>query len=148
MDETPFKGKNDGDEAWELIESNLKIFYLSVDFDRRMKLTKSLDFTLGGGAGVGFVLGELNRQEAYKTVPGAVTDPYTQLSPCLGPGNPDLVQCPADGEYGASDKWPLYPWLTAQVGLRYQPHENFIGRLLVGIGSTGVWFGLGADYGL
>jgi hypothetical protein len=32
--------------------------------------------------------------------------------------------------------------------LRWSPHRNFIGRLDLGAGSSGFWFGIGADYGI
>jgi hypothetical protein len=34
------------------------------------------------------------------------------------------------------------------MGVRYQPIKQFIGRLDLGVGSSGFWLGLGADYGI
>ncbi|MCH2107943.1 MAG: hypothetical protein MK135_01330 [Polyangiaceae bacterium] len=156
---TPFKGKKDSEEMWELVESNLKALYITFDFDWRFPIVKQLDFTVGVGAGLGIPLGDVSRTEAYfgndagAPVPVGTpgfTDPYTNLYPCVGPGNPPSAggQCPADGDYGPSNPWPVYPWLNFQTGLRYQPHEHFIGRFQFGLGSSGFWFGLGADYGI
>lgn len=148
LEPTPFKGKNDGDEAWELIESNMKVWYLTIDTMWDHKIIDRLSFQVGGGFGIGIVGGELIRNEAYITGPGDGEVP--DLAPCAGPGDPlgGPLQCPADGNYGPSDRWPVYPWINFQVGLRYQPIDEFVARFEMGLGSAGFWFGLGADYSL
>jgi hypothetical protein len=145
---TPFKGKNDGDEAWEIIESDMKVWYLTIDTMWDHKIIDRLSFQVGGGFGVGIVGGDLIRNEAYVTGPGDGDVP--DLAPCAGPGDPmgGPIQCPADGNYGVSDRWPVYPWINFQVGLRYQPIDEFVARFEMGLGSAGFWFGLGADYSL
>jgi hypothetical protein len=35
-----------------------------------------------------------------------------------------------------------------QLGLRFKPIKQFEGRLGLGFGLTGFWFGLSGDYGL
>ena len=42
----------------------------------------------------------------------------------------------------------VFPWLTLQTGFRYKPSRNFVGRLDLGFGTSGFFFGVGADYGL
>jgi hypothetical protein len=42
----------------------------------------------------------------------------------------------------------VFPWLALQTGIRYKPHRNFAARLDLGVGTSGFFFGLGADYGL
>ena len=42
----------------------------------------------------------------------------------------------------------IFPWLVFQTGFRYKPHRNFVARLDAGFGTSGFFFGLGADYGL
>ena len=157
---TPFKGPNDGDEAWEIIESNLHQIYLTADFSWKHHLSSQWDFTLGAGAGIGIVFGDLWRNEAYWNgtdaagipySPAYPGDPYTNLAECPAANVPNSIECPIDGEYrvnGPAEAWPVYPWLTFQTGLRYSPVKQFVGRLDIGVGSSGFWLGLGADYGL
>ncbi len=157
LDETPFKGKNDNDTAWEIVESRLKMWYLTVDamWDHKLPV-KGLSVDVGLGAGLGLVTGKLNRNEAFQddTDPDIDADKdWPNLSKCDDPGItengiPDEVQCPSDGDYGSADRWPVYPWLNFQTGLRYQPVDEFVGRLDIGLGSSGFWIGLGADYSL
>jgi hypothetical protein len=42
----------------------------------------------------------------------------------------------------------IFPWLTLQSGLRYKMHRNFVARFDLGFGTSGFFFGVGADYGL
>ena len=43
----------------------------------------------------------------------------------------------------------LFPWISVpQIGLRFKPIKNFVGRLGVGFALTGFWFGLSGQYGL
>lgn len=157
LEETPFKGKNDDDSAWEIIESNMKVWYLTVDamWDHKLPV-KGLSVDVGLGAGLGLVTGKLRRNEAYRTPDGQDPDldrdkDWPDLSYCEDAnGTPE---CPDDGNYditqgGSSDRWPVYPWLNFQTGLRYQPVDEFVGRLDIGLGSSGFWVGLGADYSL
>lgn len=162
FDDVPFKGVNDNHESWEFIQSNLKALYLTVDLLWRFNFSRSVSWTLGGGAGIGLVLGDLTRTEAYwgeGTSPTSPRDPHANLQRCPNPpvsavapalngGVPNQQECPADGSYGKQDPWPVYPWVSVQTGVRYQPVRNFIGRLDLGVSTSGLWVGLGADYGL
>ncbi len=148
LEPTPFKAPSDPPDAFEIVQSNLSAAYISGDFLWKQKLVEKLDFHIGVGAGVGIVFGDLYRNEAYFPDPNN-RDPYTGLAYCTAPGVPS-PQCPL-GEYmanGPSEFWPVYPWLTFQTGLRYEVSREFITRLDLGAGSSGFWFGLGADYGL
>jgi hypothetical protein len=42
----------------------------------------------------------------------------------------------------------VYPWLNFQIGIKYQPVDEFVARFELGLGSSGFWMGLGADYAL
>lgn len=157
LEQTPFKGKNDDDSAWEIIESRMKVWYLSVDAMWDHKVIDRLSINVGLGAGLGIVTGKLRRGEAYvdDTDPDIRADSdkgWPNLSLCNGPNDPAGPQCPADGNYdfpnGSSDRWPVYPWLNFQVGVKYQPVDEFVARFELGLGSSGFWMGLGADYAL
>ena len=157
MDQTPFKAKSDGADAWELVESKIKILYLTADFMWSQDIAPEFAFNYGVGAGFGFVWGDLKRTQAY---PGAGANSSTGAGykPCIAPGNPDAGFCGTDNDhYGGytepswangGSKPVIFPWLTLQTGLRYKPHRNFIARLDAGFGTSGFFLGLGADYGL
>jgi len=163
LESTPFKGPSDGANAWEFIESYLSQAFITGDFLWKTHINKELDFNIGVGAGVGIVFGDFYRTDAYWTdgtnpIPPINGDPFNTtptpanpgLARCAGPNNPTSLggQCPPGGQYGAAEAWPVYPWLTFQMGLRYSPMRNFIGRLDLGAGSSGFWLGIGADYGI
>jgi hypothetical protein len=50
--------------------------------------------------------------------------------------------------FEGGSKPALFPWLSGQVGLRYQAHEKVVTRLDIGVATTGLFLGLGADYSL
>lgn len=146
---TPINEKGNGDALWEIAESDLKAWYLTVDASWDHKIVDRLSFQLGMGVGLGIVTGNLYRNETYvnNVNPDFPADKdWPNLSECSAPGIPSGA-CP-QGNYGKSEKWPVYPWLNFQTGLTYQPVDQFIGRLDIGIGSSGFWVGLGADYSL
>lgn len=150
FDPTPFKGKADGADAWELVEGNLKVLYLTSDFLWSVPITEEIAFNYGGGAGLGLVLGSITRTEGH--FPGGLpgTTDGSGLQACRAPNNPIADgQCPPDGEYNTKDDaWPVFPWLAVQTGLRYKPHKSFVARFDLGFSTSGLFFGLGADYGL
>ena len=157
MDATPFKAKSDGADAWELVESKIKILYLTADFMWSQDIAPEFAFNYGVGAGFGFVWGDLKRTQAY---PGAGANSSTGAGykPCIAAGNPDAGFCGTDNDHysgytepswaNGGSKPVIFPWLTLQTGLRYKPHRNFIARLDAGFGTSGFFLGLGADYGL
>lgn len=156
MDPTPFKSKSDPEDAWELVESNLKVLYLTADFLWSHAFSPEVALNYGVGAGFGFVFGSLYRTQAYRS--------GNRYLPCVAPGNPPVpsssgpLYCGNDNDHypgyeepswsGGGSKPILVPWLAAQTGLRYKPHRRFVGRLDAGFGLTGFFVGLGADYGL
>lgn len=157
MDPTPFKAKSDGAEAWEVVESKIKILYLTADFMWSQDLAPEFAFNYGVGAGFGLVWGDLKRTQAY---PGAGANNSTGegFLPCQAVNNPNGNFCGNDNNHYNGYKEPswanggskpvIFPWLALQTGLRYKPHRNFIARLDAGFGTSGFFVGLGADYGL
>lgn len=161
----PFKGPTDGQEAWERVQSNAGALYLTADLLFRGEVARGWHWFFGGGVGVGIITGHLRRQETYWADPYSPAfpgDPYNNLVDCPYPPpmppDPLAAQCPPgptdDNRYDFSlgttspIPWPVYPWLTMQTGVRYQPNEHLITRLDLGIGSSGFWLGLAVDYGL
>jgi hypothetical protein len=158
MDPTPFKASSDGAEAWEVVESHIKVLYLTADFLWSHDLAPEFAFNYGVGAGFGFVWGDLLRTQAYPG-PGADTSTGAGFQPCAAPGNPAVGNyCGNDNNHYAGYKEPswsgggskpiVFPWLVLQTGFRYKPHKNFIARFDAGFGTSGFFLGLGADYGL
>lgn len=151
MDPTPFKSTSDGEDAWELVESNMKVLYLTADFLWSHPFSPELALNYGMGAGIGFVWGDLLRNQAYKTGSG-------DYAKCIDRGQPDAFYCGRDNNHYGNYKEPswadggskpiLFPWLALQTGLRYKPHRKFVGRLDLGFGLSGFFLGVGADYGI
>src|SRR5450432_696129 len=158
MDPTPFKASSDGADAWEIVESHVKVLYVTADFLWSHDLAPEFAFNYGLGAGFGFVWGDLLRTQAYPG-PGADTSTGAGFQPCAAPGNSAVGNyCGNDNNHyagytepswsGGGSKPIIFPWLVLQTGFRYKPHRNFIARLDAGFGTSGFFLGLGADYGL
>lgn len=162
-DQVAFKDPNDPEEAWEVVTSELKVIYLTADFIWSTPISSQVSFTYGGGAGIGFVFGNLYRTQAY-------LDDDGKYKPCNGIGDPNVPvagsgaqYCDRDPEHGddqhydgyTEPSWAdggskpiIFPWIALQVGLRYKPHRNFVTRFEAGVGLGQFFFGIGADYGL
>jgi hypothetical protein len=157
MDPTPFKASSDGAEAWELVESHVKVLYLTSDFLWSHDLAPEFAFNYGVGAGLGIVWGDLDRTQAYPGK-GANDSTGAGYQACSAPGVPNPQFCGTDNNHypgytepswaNGGSKPIVFPWLVLQTGLRYKPHKNFIARLDAGFGTSGFFLGLGADYGL
>lgn len=151
MEPTPFKSTSDGEDAWELVESKIKVLYLTADFMWSHPFSPEFALNYGMGAGLGVVWGPLYRNQAYRTGSG-------DYAKCVGQGNPNGMYCGADNNHyndypepswsDGGSKPILFPWLALQTGLRYKPHRKFVGRLDVGFGLSGFFLGVGADYGI
>src|SRR5215471_12258152 len=61
MDATPFKAKSDGNDAWELVDSNIKALYLMSDFLWSTAISPRYAIVYGGGFGLAAVFGDLHR---------------------------------------------------------------------------------------
>ncbi len=49
---------------------------------------------------------------------------------------------------GGGSKPIFFPWLALQTGIRFKPSHSIATRLDLGFGTSGFFFGIGADYGL
>jgi hypothetical protein len=153
MDATLFKGKSDEEDAWEFVESEVKVVYLTADFLWSHEVSPEFAINYGFGAGFGIVFGDLHRVQAYR-------DDNGKYFPCVSEGNPatQANYCGTDNDhYGdyTEPSWSdggskpiVFPWITLQTGLRYKPHRNVVGRLDLGFGTSGFLLGVGADYGI
>jgi hypothetical protein len=153
LDSTPFKASTDPEQAWELVESQLKIIYFTVDFMWSKPISPEFAFAYGLGGGFGIVFGDLLRTQAYP-------DPNNagEYLPCNGVGNPRADYCANDNDHYPGYKEPswfdggskpvMFPWFAGQFGFRFKPHRNFAARLDMGIGVGQFFVGLGAHYGL
>jgi hypothetical protein len=152
MDPTPFKSTSDGEDAWELVESKIKVLYLTADFLWSHPFSPELALNYGMGAGLGVVWGPLYRNQAYRNASGDYVKCARQGDPnggfyCGGDNNHyDNYEEPSWSDGGS--KPIIFPWLALQTGLRYKPHRKFVGRLDVGFGLSGFFLGVGADYGI
>lgn len=158
MDETPFKASSDPASAWEVVKSDLNVIYLTTDFLWSSDLGPQFAVNYGMGAGFGFVFGDLERTQAYPPNGNPNQDPY-DWKKCTAPGNPATGDfCGTDNDHynGYKEKsWAnggskpvIFPWLVLQTGFRYKPSKSFVARLDAGFGTSGFFFGVGADYGL
>jgi hypothetical protein len=153
MDPVEFKAKDDGEDAWELVESKIKVVYLTADFLWSHEFSPEFALNYGMGAGFGLVFGPLYRNQAYRAADGGYEE-------CRGAGNPmsAVGYCGADNDHYNDYEEPswadggskpiLFPWLAAQTGFRYKAHRNFAARLDLGFGTSGFFVGVGGDYGL
>lgn len=163
MDETPFKSSSDGEKAWEIVKSELNVIYATADFLWSQEFSPSFSLNYGGALGLGFVFGDLFRNQAYPEDGGPVNASNPKLEKCPGPTSDDPNDpfngyCGTDNDhYGnfTEANWAdggstpiVFPWLAIQTGLRFKPSKRFVARLDLGFGTSGFFAGLGLDYGL
>jgi hypothetical protein len=155
FDNVPFKGSSDPETAWEILDADYKILTLGSDFMWSTDdFTPGLSLMYGAGAGLGFVFGELVRTQSH---PAGTTDPY-QYERCVGEGSPDPAYCGDENEHYngyVEPSWAdggsspiIFPWIAANIGLRYKVAREFAMRVDAGLMLTGAFIGVGADFGL
>lgn len=173
MNELLFKAKGDGNDAWEIVSSDMKVIYLNIDvlFEVWKHETGMFSFMVGGGVGLGGVLGNLYRTQAYPDDPSRPNPEDTsQWNKCNGPtpgmhidpgtGNsycdPSNTHFQVNGQDYSEASWVnggakpfIFPWLALpQVSFRFKPVKQFQARADLGFSITGFYFGLSAAYGL
>jgi hypothetical protein len=81
MDPFLFKGKTDPPSSYELVQSQLKLFYLMLDIlyeiplETKAEKTGRFALLVGGGVGLAIVAGDLYRAQAYPLNGNANSDP-------------------------------------------------------------------------
>jgi hypothetical protein len=154
-----FKAPEDPETAWEVVTSEIKIIYLTADFNWSHPFNDEVSLTYGGGAGIGFVFGNLYRTQAYKENgkylpcpgPPTPTSPPNQIEYCAPEPDDDPQHYPGYTEpswANGGSKPIIFPWIALQTGIRWKPHRNFVTRAEIGVGLGQFWVGVGADYGL
>ena len=164
MDDTPFKSKTDGVNAWELVNSHLKSIFFTSDFLWSQDFSPEFALNYGMGGGFGIIFGDLNRYQAKPGSAAADGNTGAGFVACNGKNDPDFSgntsYCDSSNDHYKSlgytePSWAnggskpiLFPWFVLQTGLRYKPHKNFAARFDAGFGTSGFFLGLGLDYGL
>jgi hypothetical protein len=163
MDPTPFKAKDDGAKAWELVESRVKSLFITADFLWSQDFSPEFALNYGLAGGFGIIFGDLYRNQARPGSNDANDNTGAGYVKCSGVGDPmDAYHggsfCDNSNDHygGYTEKsWTdggskpiIFPWLALQTGFRYKPHRNFVARFDAGFGTSGFFLGLGADYGL
>jgi hypothetical protein len=157
MSPVALKGSGDVEEAWEIVESQMKSLYLTIDYLWTTPLGEHLALSYGGGAGLGFLFGDLKRTQAALETNGRAGNP-DDYAACSGEGQPNLNYCDQSNSHYAGYGEPnwfhggskpvVFPWLSGQVGLRYRVQDKLVTRLDLGVATSGLFLGLGADYSL
>jgi hypothetical protein len=160
MDDTPFKAKDDGEKAWELVNSELKSIFITADFLWSQDFSPEFALNYGLAGGFGIIFGDLYRIQAR---PGSVNansntgEGFVRCASDTDPLDPNDFCDDSNEHYGDNTEpsWAdggskpiLFPWLVLQTGLRYKPHKNFAARFDAGFGTSGFFLGVGLDYGL
>jgi hypothetical protein len=163
MDDTPFKAKDDGEKAWELVNSQLKSIFLTADFLWSQDFSPEFALNYGLAGGFGIIFGDLYRVQARPGSASADGNTGAGFVRCSGAGDPNDVLkgggfCDDSNQHYANypeKSWTdggskpiLFPWFVLQTGVRYKPHKNFAARFDAGFGTSGFFLGLGLDYGL
>jgi hypothetical protein len=159
MSDTPFKAKDDGVEAWEMVNSELKSIFITADFLWSQDFTPEFALNYGLAGGFGIIFGDLYRVQARPgdaSADGNTGEGFVRCAQKNDPAFPDYCDGTND-HYSdhAEPSWAdggskpiLFPWLVLQTGLRYKPHRNFAARFDAGFGTSGFFLGVGLDYGL
>jgi hypothetical protein len=167
MDDTPFKAKDDGAPAWELVNSSLKSIFITSDFLWSQDFSPEFSLNYGLAGGFGIIFGDLYRVQAEPGSANFNGNTGEGFVRCAGPSTPatppnrfDPQTNYCDGSNNhysdhAEPSWTdggskpiLFPWFVLQTGVRYKPHRNFAARLDAGFGTSGFFLGIGADYGI
>jgi hypothetical protein len=165
-DDVLFKQKNSADFAgnYSVVNSGMKIVYVSVDVLWSSKVSKNVEIEYGAGFGIGAVFGDLGnswvREDPNGPLQGSNGKHYTRCETVLPPGagcnRQDHQSADRDKVGGYTEpswldggsKPTVFPWLAVpQLGVRFKPVKNFVARLGLGMSLTGFWFGVSGEYG-
>jgi hypothetical protein len=163
-----FKEKNTPDIAgnYSLVNSSLKAFYATADLLWSTQLSKNVAFEYGAGFGLGAIFGDLETTWVRFDPNGNLEAGGHKFSRCdfEGQDGPNSGCNKANhknssvakvGQYfepswfNGGSKPNVFPHISfPQIGLRFKPLKQVVGRLGLGFSLTGFWFGLSGQYGL
>ncbi len=168
MDSFIFKGKNEADNAYEVVSSTMKMVLFTADLLYNVPIDKTgkFSFLVGAGIGFGVVFGNLNRAQAYPidgstsadpndptkwgTCSGVAAKPTTSGgAPYCGPENNHFGNYAEPSWANGGYKFNIFPWISLpQLSFRYKPIKQLQTRFDTGFSTSGFFFGLSAGYGL
>lgn len=162
-----FKQKNTNDFVgnYTLVNSSLKAMYVTADLLWSTPINKNFDFEYGAGFGLGVMFGDLINNWVQESPNGEIgSDSGRRFTRCqaVGPvgsgcnakdhqnSDVDKVGNYVEKSWAGGGSVPnVFPWIAfPQIGVRFKPIKNFVGRANLGMSLTGFWFGLSAEYGL
>ncbi len=147
----PFRGLNDPIEETEIIDSNLSAVMVGVTFLWSSNFSDVFAIEYGLGLGLGVVLGDMTRTEAYPSGDG--------YAPCVAPGSPveggrfcdgpPAADGASGGHYGVvARKWTqggsvpnVWLRLAPTLGVRIKPIRQLQFRLGGGFDIFSGFFG-------
>ncbi len=159
------KGTNDFVGNYTLVNSGLKAIYVTADLLWSTPINKNFAFEYGAGFGLGVMFGDLVNNWVAVDPNGEIgSDSGRRFTRCQSVGPVGSGCNKVDHQNSAEDKvgnyveksWAgggsvpnVFPWIAfPQIGVRFKPIKNFVGRANLGFSLTGFWFGFSAEYGL
>jgi hypothetical protein len=169
MEPTLMKSKDDDNQAYELVESDLKGIAVTIDilFEVWKSERSQFAFLIGGGVGLSGIFDELRRNQVYPKT-GNVIDPDNPegVAECSAAGDPNdpgqgtgAAFCDGSNDHYGDYKEPswanggskpfIFPYINLpQVSFRYKPIKQLQMRADLGFAITnGFFFGGQAAYG-
>ena len=165
----PYREAGDPATNTEIIDSTWSAVFASASFMWSTAFNDMFAFEYGIDVGLGVVLGQGVRTEAFQTAADPTFRPCTPPMAAGMPGTPDSAYCgapsgggftDADGQDGehyevVARKWSdggnvpnVVPWLgIPHIALRIKPIHQVQIRLDAGF-FGGFWFGAGLSYGI
>ncbi|MFW6050804.1 MAG: hypothetical protein ACODAU_06500 [Myxococcota bacterium] len=159
----PFRASGDPRTDTEMIDSTLSTVSVGANFLWSTPFNDVFALQYGLDLGLGVVLGDLRRTEAYPTNDGSVAGQKAGWAPCIGPGNPvstDSGYCEdnASGHYDVlAKRWTdggsipnvWFRLALPHLALRIKPIRQLVMRVDFGFDLfSGFFLGAGVAAGL
>ena len=166
--EGPFLGNGDPDIETEFIDSDLSIIYAGATFLWSVPLSDIFAFEYGAGVALGYVIGDLERTEAYPSSGEGSVDGYARCNGPRDPAEQSNYCAPTrsgratdpdgqDGEqYGVlAQRWTsggslpnVFLWVSVpHLALRIKPIHQLMMRVEGGFSTGGIFLGASSAYG-
>jgi hypothetical protein len=163
MEKSLFRGHGENELSYEEVSSTMKGLYFTLDvlYDIPIEKKHEISLLVGGGVGLGFLAGNLYRQQVRRkdeSVPidpenpetWQVCDPVSRQPPSFCDDKNDHYGDYSEPSWANGGARPfILPWISIpQVSLRYKPIKQLQTRFDTGFSLSGFFFGLSAGYGL